>query len=537
MNFIKRAIKNVTRRMSKSVLLVLTFFLIGNLVIVGLGVSSASESAKILTRKKMRAVVSYALDYDAIWRYTDTIEDEDELQKFYENYPRIQLSDVEQFLADDRVKTANMISTNMWYADSANSLDFVHLGNTAEENIEESGSTNCYLDENGNSVCKTYKEPYFYIKTNMFDNMIEFTDGDYSISSGRFYTKEEIEDAKPVCLISEALAQHNGVGLGDDIRLAVSPLTSYYKNMGLEEDDVVVAFEVIGIYSHVNPIVPGTANFDYCYPYENPDNMIFMPSTSMYAATLPMNQKSFDYYAEQYPDDPYYDPENYPTMENMADNFYIENATILLNDPLDVEKFVEDYGDELPQFAKLDANNEQFNTLAKPLDTLSMYANFIVWLVIINAVVIITLVTALTLKTREYEIGVLLSIGATKFKVILQFFVELAIVAVIGFSASVISGSLIAKNIGNRVLEYQINSDGYGQEEEEYDYGYIDIWNTDYSTEISIDDLIAEYEVKVSPLIIAEIYVLGLGIVFVSVIIPSIMIMRFNPKKILMNQG
>ena len=131
----------------------------------------------------------------------------------------------------------------------------------------------------------------------------------------------------------------------------------------------------------------------------------------------------------------------------------------------------------------------------------------------------------------------LLSIGATKFKVILQFFVELAIVAVIGFSASVISGSLIAKNIGNRVLEYQINSDGYGQEEEEYDYGYIDIWNTDYSTEISIDDLIAEYEVKVSPLIIAEIYVLGLGIVFVSVIIPSIMIMRFNPKKILMNQG
>ncbi len=55
--------------------------------------------------------------------------------------------------------------------------------------------------------------------------------------------------------------------------------------------------------------------------------------------------------------------------------------------------------------------------------------------------------------------------------------------------------------------------------------------------EISLDDLISEYEVKISPLIIAEIYVMGLGIVLISVIIPSFMIMRYNPKKILMNQN
>ena len=94
MNFINRAYRNVTRRPSKSILLVLTFFLIGNLVIIGLGVSSASESAKKLTRQKMRAVVTYQLDYEKIWRYADSIEDEDELNEFYENYPRIKASDV-----------------------------------------------------------------------------------------------------------------------------------------------------------------------------------------------------------------------------------------------------------------------------------------------------------------------------------------------------------------------------------------------------------------------------------------------------------
>ena len=89
MNFINRAFKNVTRSPSKSILLTLTFFLIGNLVIVGLGVASASESAKILTRQKMRAVVTYDLDYNKIWQYGDAIEDEDEREKFYMNFPKL----------------------------------------------------------------------------------------------------------------------------------------------------------------------------------------------------------------------------------------------------------------------------------------------------------------------------------------------------------------------------------------------------------------------------------------------------------------
>jgi ABC-type antimicrobial peptide transport system permease subunit len=251
-------------------------------------------------------------------------------------------------------------------------------------------------------------------------------------------------------------------------------------------------------------------------------------------ASLSYNQKVFDYNREQYPDDEYYDEDRRPTEENMMDNTFIENVTLLLSDPLDVDKFVDDYRNSLSQFTSLDANNEEFKKLAKPLDTLSMYANFIVWLVVINAVVIISLVTALTLKTREYEIGVLLSIGASKIKVIAQFFIELALLAIIGFSLAVISGSLISKKVGARVLEYQIATSDLN-EEEGYSYDYFDPWSADYSTEISLDDLVAEYEVTISPLIIGEIYILGLGIVLISVIIPSFMIMRYNPKKILMN--
>ena len=110
---------------------------------------------------------------------------------------------------------------------------------------------------------------------------------------------------------------------------------------------------------------------------------------------------------------------------------------LLLEDPLQVDQFVEDYQDQTGDYVILNANNETFKKLARPLDTLSLFSNIIVWIVAINAIVIITLVTALTLKIREYEIGVLLSIGVSKMKIVAQFFVELIIVALIGFTLSV----------------------------------------------------------------------------------------------------
>ena len=110
--------------------------------------------------------------------------------------------------------------------------------------------------------------------------------------------------------------------------------------------------------------------------------------------------------------------------------------------------------------------------------------------------------------------------------------------AVIGFTLSIFSGSLIAGKVGEVVLDYQITESGVDQESDDFiGNDYISIWDNDYTTDITLDDLVGEYNVSISPLIIAEIYIVGLGIVLVSTFIPSMMIMRFNPKKILMNQN
>ncbi len=238
------------------------------------------------------------------------------------------------------------------------------------------------------------------------------------------------------------------------------------------------------------------------------------------------HSKLFEFEKEMYPDMDYEGPK-------LDDYLSPHKVVILLNDPLNVDAFIERNEGNLAAYTMLNANNESFKTMAKPLDTLSFFANVIVWIVGVNAIVIISLVTALTLKTREYEIGVLLSLGVSKVKVVLQLFTELVIVALIGFTLAVVTGSMIAGQVGDKVLEFQQSQ----QEESQDDYWMSTSWHdpTDYFTTITEDDLFNEYRVSVNPILIAEIYVFGLGVVFIAILVPSVMIMRLNPKQILLS--
>lgn len=531
MNYFSRAIKNVTRNKGKSLLLILTFFLIGNLVIIGLGVSNAADQAKILTRMKMRAVATVNVDYKKVDQYINSLDDQDAIDEFYNNYPRVTYEDIKTLLTDSRVKTANATTMNQFYFPSDTPLDYVHLGNSAEENLE-----NMYQFDGGTEERYRYIPPVASCKSNYFPSMIEIEEGEFTVVKGNFYTQVDIDNANAVILVTEEFAALNGLDIGDTIKLSfASKSDTIYYDAGLTEEDLCADFEIIGIYSHIGHITPDSDNFDYAEPYENPDNMMLCPGTTYNHVTMPMRQKMWEYYMSEYPDDEYYnDPANYPSEDNYK-QIGIYNCTLLLNDPLDVDDFVAENENSVGEFITVSANNDEFKRLAKPLDTLGLYANFIVTLVVINAIVIISLVTALTLKNRQYEIGVLLSIGASKLKVIIQFFIELALVAIIGFTLAIGSGSLIANKVGATVLDYQIQSSDLDEDEYDY-YNYVSIWDDDYSTDISLDDIVSEYNVSVSPLIIGEIYVLGLGIVLVSIIIPSMMIMRYNPKRILMNQ-
>ena len=61
-----RIIRNLQRNKLRTILYGLAFFLIGNLLLIGIAVYQASDQTVTLTRHKLKPLVSYEINYDAV---------------------------------------------------------------------------------------------------------------------------------------------------------------------------------------------------------------------------------------------------------------------------------------------------------------------------------------------------------------------------------------------------------------------------------------------------------------------------------------
>ena len=545
MNFFNRALKNIQRSLTKSVLILLTFFVIGNFVIVGLSISYASDSAKTIARQNMRASVVYEKDWDKFYQEGDKIEDEEQREEFYSKRDLTTITEIQDILNDERVKTVSTGSANIAYSIG---FESVLLGNE-DENGNGGGivvgravtTTDAILPDLARN------QPNIKIEMEYLPTSIEIEDGIYTVVEGEYYTQENIDNLDKVCLITDTLAETNNLNVGDYISFSNSSPGEIGEYLSQEDyDKSVMELKIIGIFDNINEVDPNAEHFDWMSAFESPENIVLMPAPTYNSHQFEITLANYlkekeDYFARKQAgeeiyewEESYYEDEaSTPTLESTS---LISSATFLLNDPLDVESFVEEHNETAKEFYKFDAKDEEFKKLSKPLNTMELFADFIVWLVLINAIIIITLVTALTLKTREYEIGVLLSMGVSKLKVVSQFFCELAVIAILGFTLAVGTGSLLASSIGENILESQLVSEELSVEDEKYDHFVHEFGGSNkYFTQVSLEDIISKYEVKISAPIIIQLYVAGLSIVLLSILIPALMIMRFNPKKILTN--
>ena len=139
---------------------------------------------------------------------------------------------------------------------------------------------------------------------------------------------------------------------------------------------------------------------------------------------------------------------------------------------------------------------------------------------------IIGLISLLFLRERKHEMGIYLALGERKVNIATQILIETVAISLLAICISIFTGNLVAKNISNKLLENQI-SESYNKNDQYYDeYGYL----------LNVDkkDVMANYNVKLDAITITLIFVISLGSITVSTLIPIYYTLKINPKKILM---
>lgn len=293
-----------------------------------------------------------------------------------------------------------------------------------------------------------------------------------------------------VVLISTAIAEKNALKLGDTITVQCCYDSGNYPDVSLT---------IIGIYAY-------EADNEFNTTSTDKRNRLIIDHKAM-QEIMQRDVIQYDNGVDFYVDDP-------REIEKIASQIKALD--------LDWDSFT------------LTMDNSAYEAVASPLTAMQ---NLIVWLIVgcvAVSVGILILILSMWIKQRRHETGILLSVGISKSRIILQYTVEVLMIAVVAFGLSFFTSNLISQGVSDLIF-HQVSESQPLPEIELPDDGteYLDITGQYIPYDISNVETLESVQVTVSPDYLLYIYIFGTLLIAFSVSAASISVIQMKPKKIL----
>ena len=293
-----------------------------------------------------------------------------------------------------------------------------------------------------------------------------------------------------VVLISTAIAEKNALKLGDTITVQCCYDSGNYPDVSLT---------IIGIYAY-------EADNEFNTTSTDKRNRLIIDHKAM-QEIMQRDVIQYDNGVDFYVDDP-------REMERIASQIKALD--------LDWDSFT------------LTMDNSAYEAVASPLTAMQ---NLIVWLIVgcvAVSVGILILILSMWIKQRRHETGILLSVGISKSRIILQYTVEVLMIAIVAFGLSFFTSSLISQGVSDLIF-HQVSESQSLPEIELPDDGteYLDITGQYIPYDTSNVETLESVQVDVSPDYLLYIYIFGTLLIAFSVSAASISVIQMKPKKIL----
>ena len=383
---IKNALLSLKKNIGKTILLFVIIVVITNLVIAGLSIQSATQKSMDQIRSSLGNDVTLSVDFRNMMKNRE---------------PGAAVSNETSLtttMADSLKNLKYVESYNYQISTSADS-DSISAVENKSDNSNNQQDTNKPNDQSEQAS----NQGDFTIRANTtMEYLDSFTNSNYTLTDGRLLTSDDANTNN--CVIETNLASDNDLSVGDTFTITTT----------VNDETIIQELTIVGIYEIQSTNEIGAAHFN------NPVNTIY--------ADLSVGQ----------------------TLTGSSEN--ITSAIYYLDDPENAEAFVElakKKSDIDFDTFSLDANDRLYQQNASSLESMQSFAKMFVWIVVIAGSAILCLILALTIRNRYYEIGVLLSLGQSKVKIVAQQLIEIGLIAVVAFVISLGTGQLTSHYMGN----------------------------------------------------------------------------------------
>ncbi|MED2919810.1 ABC transporter permease [Bacillus thuringiensis] len=279
---------------------------------------------------------------------------------------------------------------------------------------------------------------------------------------------------KNVAMIEKKLAEKNNLKVGDKLQIGEV----------MDEELTTKELEIIGIYESKEE---APSFWGQSFALLEPANQIYVP---------------------------------YSVMNSL------ENAIYSLKDPKDINAFKEEAKKlGLPAYYELDAQDNVYKQMIGPIENIASFSKTIVIMVSIAGATILGLIIMLSIKERRKEMGILLSIGEKKWKLMGQLLVEVLCIAVLAFGLSLATGEKVSQKVGDNLLSSEI-----AKNEDKPEDSIAKLSGSPAADVDPVDNI----DVSISTEDLGKVGGIGLGIAMLGTILPALSILRLNPKQILL---
>ncbi|RAN78434.1 ABC transporter permease [Bacillus sp. SRB_331] len=473
MNFMKRAILSMKKRVGTSLILMAVFLIVTNLVLAGFTIQNASKKAADAARKKLGADVTLSLDFDKLGQQARETGE-------MPNPPKLNTKESDQLAKSKYVKDYNYITSTLGISDG---LKLVGASEGEEEGkgkvgmaaVRGGSGSGTEIDMNSSFMIEGVR------KTALQESS---KNGKSKIIDGKPIT-EQMKDQN-VALMEKRLAELNNLKVGDKVKV----------QSGDKKETLEV--EIIGIYETNEQAMGQQAP-----PIMDPANKLYMPHSTMKKLEIDQGISSIQ-------------------------------VVYFLKDPQNIEAFKEEAkkSDIDFNYYKLDAHDSLYKQMIGPIENISSTSQMIIYIVSIAGAIILGLIIMLSIKARRKEMGILLSIEEKKWKLMAQFVVEVVCIAILAFGLSITTGAKISQFIGNNLLSSEIAT--AGEETNTSQNGTVMVAGPGGTVQNQKEDPIDKINVSVTGEDVGKMGGIGLAIAILATLLPALSILRLNPKQILL---
>ena len=462
---LKRALISVKRRKTKSIILFLFLFIISTLVLSSISIKNATKKSMDVARKSLSSQVTLSMDMSKLRDEFKSSNDEDKKEKMEEMHQKMNNNSA-------NMSDINKLKNSKYLCDLKYSFEV-----EAEEESFELYSNNTENNENHGMMQGPNRNNGLQVEAiNTFKLLDDYQNNVITLESGEAFD----EDDNDVVIISYELATTNNLKVGNIITVKDSSGNTH-------------ELKIKAIYQNSE-----TMGFNNNY------NKIYVNTNT---------------------------GEKFLTEDEYNDgNYAIKSAVFYLNDPDDADKFISESKKLITDLSDrnltLDIDSKAYDQMTSSIKNVSNLSSTILIIVVMASIVVISLIAINSLKDRNYELGVLLSLGEKKIKIVGQFITELILIATCSFILAIGSSKLISQKLANTIISTQSQTEEKMLEGPGADRG-------NGMKAMKNSNEIKNINVDVNTKNIGYLFLIGYGIILVSNIIPSIKILNSDPKDIL----